>query len=136
MAKVITVVDDLHVAEDGSQVPATVTRRISFGPEECEIDLSAAHDAELWKLLMPYFAAGRPLRGRGRAKTRGITGITTLKRSRAENAAMREWADANGYSYETPAGGWYYGRPLLEAWYAHKDEAHLEFPEKEVRREG
>jgi hypothetical protein len=81
----VLLVDDL----DGGDADETV----GFGLDgtRYEIDLSTAHASELREELEPYVraarkAAGRPARAAG-----------TASRGKASNAAVREWARANGH---------------------------------------
>ena len=138
MVRVITSLDDLHFADDGSRVEADKTHVLIYDGQAVEIDMTAAHDAELVKLLAPYFAAGRRpsaesgQMGRGRhgslaASTTGTRGWRG--RSRAESKAAREWADEHGLThlYTTPSGSTYYKQELVDKWDAHKRQAGLSF---------
>lgn len=78
----VRLVDDL----DGS--PADEVISISWGHADYEIDLSAAHAAELRRVLAPYIAAGRRVRGTQPAsRSRRAAG-----RGRDETADIRRWA--------------------------------------------
>lgn len=87
----VLLVDDV----DGGVADQTV----SFGLDgsSYEIDLSSANAEKLRNAFGPFVGAarrsGRPV-GRGRA---GSAGPRSAPRSGGENAAIREWANANGH---------------------------------------
>src|SRR4051812_10946471 len=99
----VRLVDDL----DG--LPADEVISISWGAVDYEIDLSAAHAAELRGILAPYIAAGRRVRGvRPGSRSRGPAG-----RGRDEPADIRRWAREHGHKVSER------GRipsSVLEAW--------------------
>jgi hypothetical protein len=125
MVAVITLLDDLDAAT-GTQTPAEKKHKITHNGRSVEIDLSAAHGDELTKLLLPYFECGQVQRGSGREATRG-QGVTSVKLSRAEAAAMRAWAKSQGISYVSPGGSTYYSSTLRRAWNEHKEAEGLSF---------
>lgn len=93
MKKQITqLVDDLDgsVLEPGNGT----TLRFSLEGRQYEIDLSSANAEKLRGALAPFIAAGRSVAGTrssgaGRRSTRGSSG---------ELAAIRSWAQAQGFS--------------------------------------
>ena len=98
MAQQTTVrfIDDL----DGSEASGTV----DFGLEgrNYQIDLSEKNAAKLREALAPFIDAARKAggRGSGHGRARGrqqAAEETPAKSSRAETAAIREWARANGH---------------------------------------
>lgn len=104
-------VDDI----DGSvlEVGEGETVHFSLNGTSYEIDLNAAHAEELRKALEPYISAGR------RAGSSGSTRSAAAPRKRPgrnpEVAAIRTWANANGYTLSER------GRipgPVLEAYRA------------------
>lgn len=106
MAQTIAVVlvDDL----DGG--PAVETVRFEVDGAGFEIDLSAAHAAELRRVLAPFVAAARPVgharpaaRPRPHGRSRVVAAGGTADRGTTEDdtevlTEMREWARANGFS--------------------------------------
>lgn len=130
MATILARVDDLDYRADGTQTEATVSGVLAWAGAEVTLDLSAGNAEALGAFLAPYLAAGTPTarskRKRGRAGSRGA-GVTSVKRSRAERKAIRDWADGAGLSYISPGGSTYYYRELLDKWDAHKDEAGLTY---------
>lgn len=92
MKKQITqLVDDLDgtVLDDGSGS----TIRFSLEGRSYEIDLSDANAARLRDALAPFISAGRSVAGAGRA-----SGSRRASRSGGDLAAIRSWAQSNGYS--------------------------------------
>ncbi|GEL25021.1 hypothetical protein PSU4_39750 [Pseudonocardia sulfidoxydans NBRC 16205] len=83
--RAVRLVDDL----DGSEAVETV--ELGLDGRAFEIDLNAAHAAELRRKLAPYIASAR----RVRRDTRPRPGAGTVH-SRREAAEMREWARLNG----------------------------------------
>nr|WP_314845006.1 Lsr2 family protein [uncultured Microbacterium sp.] len=87
-------VDDI----DGSvlEVDAGETVHFSLNGASYEIDLNSAHADELRKALEPYISAGR------RAGSSSASARPTAARKRQarnpEVAAIRAWANDNGYS--------------------------------------
>ncbi|GAA0266010.1 Lsr2 family protein [Cryptosporangium japonicum] len=95
--ELVILTDDL----DNSEIdPAAVDRpTVNFGIDgvEYEIDLGATNQSKLREILEEYVRAGRRTGGstvrKGRKQAGGTTGATN---TRAENAAIREWAEASG----------------------------------------
>lgn len=93
MKKQITqLVDDLDgtVLDDGSGS----TIRFSLEGRNYEIDLSDANAARLRDALAPFISAGRSVAGSGRS----TSGSRRASRSGGDLAAIRSWAQSNGYS--------------------------------------
>lgn len=83
----VTLVDDL----DGSEAVAQV--EFALEGRSYEIDLSEANGARLRDALAPFVAAARRAGGSGR---RAITGAARPSSDRAQNQAIREWAQKQG----------------------------------------
>jgi nucleoid-associated protein Lsr2 len=95
--ELVILTDDL----DNSEIdPATVDRpTVRFGIDgvEYEIDLGARNQAALREILDEYVGSGRRTGGAAARKgRRPATAAVTSTNSRAENAAIREWAEASG----------------------------------------
>ena len=86
----VSLVDDL----DGSEADETV----SFGVDgkSFEIDLSEKHAGELRDALAPFVASARRAGGRA-TSTRSSTRTATTAGDRERNAAVRAWANDNGF---------------------------------------
>lgn len=100
----VRLVDDL----DGS--PADEVISISWGNTDFEIDLSAAHAAQLRDVLAPYIAAGRRV---GRGSRPASRARRPAGRGRDETADIRRWAREHGHKVSER------GRipsSVLEAW--------------------
>ena len=80
--------DDL----DGSKAQGTV--RFSFGGTAYEIDLSSKNTKAFEKVLSPYLAAARKVRGGVGAPSRRSRSAANPKRNLGE---IRAWAQSNGY---------------------------------------
>jgi len=91
MKKQITqLVDDL----DGSVIEhGGSTIRFSLEGRSYEIDLSASNAERLRAALAPFIAAGRSI-----GSTRGSGARRTSRSASGELAAIRSWAQSNGYS--------------------------------------
>ncbi|SHN24660.1 histone-like nucleoid-structuring protein Lsr2 [Cryptosporangium aurantiacum] len=94
--ELVILTDDL----DNSEIDPTSVElpTVQFGIDgvEYEIDLGAANQAKLREILDEYVRAGRRTSGtvrKGRKLASSASGSTN---SRAENAAIREWAEASG----------------------------------------
>ncbi|MFB9324060.1 histone-like nucleoid-structuring protein Lsr2 [Cryptosporangium minutisporangium] len=94
--ELVILTDDL----DNSEIDPTTVERptVQFGIDgvEYEIDLGAANQAKLREILGEYVQVGRRTGGtvrKGRKLAATASGSTN---SRAENAAIREWAEASG----------------------------------------
>jgi hypothetical protein len=95
--ELVILTDDL----DNSEIDPTVVDRptVNFGIDgvEYEIDLGAANQTKLREILDEYVRAGRRTGGstvrKGRKQAGGTPGASS---TRAENAAIREWAEASG----------------------------------------
>ncbi|MFG1921712.1 Lsr2 family protein [Cryptosporangium sp. NPDC048952] len=95
--ELVILTDDL----DNSEInPDAVDRpTVNFGIDgvEYEIDLGAVNQSKLREILEEYVQAGRRTGGttvrKGRKQVSSVGGATN---SRAENAAIREWAEASG----------------------------------------
>lgn len=116
--------DDVH-AQAGTKVEAQVTVSIGLDGNWTELDLTSGNREQLCKLLAPWLAAGRPLREppaapatSRKALGRGTSGlkIREWEHGRTYSRAIRAFADANGISYITPGGKWYYSRELRDAY--------------------
>lgn len=93
MKKQITqLVDDIDgtVLEDG----AGSTIRFSLEGRTYEIDLSDANAAKLRDALAPFIAAGRSVAGASRSSG----GARRGRSSSGDLAAIRSWAQSNGFS--------------------------------------
>jgi hypothetical protein len=113
--QIIQTIDDLHHHEDGEQVAAERTHRLTLDGKDTELDLTAEHYKELDELLARYFAAGRKPQGPPRAPKTGAG-----KRPTDYNAGMREYADAHGINYRAAKSGKpYYSAKLKRAYAAH-----------------
>ena len=80
--------DDL----DGSKAQGTV--RFSYGGTAYEIDLSTKNTRAFEKVLTPYLAAARKVRGGAGAPSRRSRSAGSPKRNLGE---IRAWAQSNGY---------------------------------------
>ncbi len=85
----VKLIDDLDKTSDADE-----TVRFGLDGVEYEIDLSAAHAAELRQALEPYVAAGKRVGGRRRAGGGRRAGSASAKAE--ENRKIREWARAQG----------------------------------------
>ena len=84
-----TYVDDL----DGSEGENITTVSFAFQGSTYSIDLSEKNLKKLTKALEPYISAGTKQRGTSSSKR------TAAKSSGGvDTAAIREWAEANGYA--------------------------------------
>ena len=94
--ELVILTDDL----DNSEIdPAAVDRpTVRFGIDgaEYEIDLGSRNQAALREILAEYVQAGRRTGGSVRKGRRPVVAAPTSTSSRAENAAIREWAEASG----------------------------------------
>jgi uncharacterized membrane protein len=94
--ELVILTDDL----DNSEIdPATVDRpTVRFGIDgvEYEIDLGARNQAALREILSEYVESGRRTGGVARKGRRPAAAAPTSTNTRAENAAIREWAEASG----------------------------------------
>lgn len=81
-------VDDL----DGSAAAGTI--RFGFDGVSYEIDLSTVNAERLRAELAPYVNAARKVSGNGRARAVKVAGVAPG--SKAENRAIREWANTRG----------------------------------------
>jgi len=135
MAKVIVTLDDLDKA-DGQETRASITRQLvlidldSAGQvtsrQAVELDLTAEHSKALDALLAPYLAAGEPIgetpsRPKGPSKRRFNGRALT-----PETTAMLDWADSQGWAYESKSRNGddrtYYPEPMKAAWRIHQRE--------------
>lgn len=122
--------DDVEAAA-GRKVPAAATVMLGLDGEWVELDLTAENEAALREALATWLEAGRavadPLPGKVRLrpgekdekKESRTWRPRDWERGRAWGSAVREFADAHGYSYVTPTGKWYYSRALRDAYAAH-----------------
>ncbi|HZA12627.1 Lsr2 family protein [Mycobacterium sp.] len=87
----VTLVDDL-----GDSSPAEETLNFSLDGVSYEIDLSAKNAKKLREQLQPWVKASRRVGGR---KTRYPLSASRTREhpDRAQSAAIREWANRNGY---------------------------------------
>jgi len=92
MAQQMTVrfVDDL----DGSEASGTVG--FSLDRRSYEIDLSDRNADKLRSALAPFIDAARKVGGRGRGR-RQPAEATPARSSRADTAAIRQWAREHGH---------------------------------------
>jgi hypothetical protein len=95
--ELVILTDDL----DNSEIdPAAVDRptvRFGIDGNEYEIDLGAKNQAALREIFGEYVQAGRRVGGAAARKGRKPAATApTSTSSRAENAAIREWAEASG----------------------------------------
>jgi hypothetical protein len=94
--ELVILTDDL----DNSEIdPAAVDRpTVRFGIDgaEYEIDLGSRNQAALREILAEYVESGRRTGGSVRKGRRPAVAAPTSTSSRAENAAIREWAEASG----------------------------------------
>jgi hypothetical protein len=86
----VTLVDDL----DGGKADETVT--FAIDGKSFEIDLSAAHASELRDALCSFISAARSTGPGGGQPRQARAGAAPMK-SREENAAIRRWAQENGF---------------------------------------
>jgi hypothetical protein len=114
MARVETII--LTSDLDGSPADTTVT--IGLGREVKDVDLTAAQEAKLRKLLAPYLTAGRRANGKNNGKSNGKASATRTARTTdaAGNAAIRAWARSNGFPELADRGR--IPAPVLEAYAA------------------
>jgi uncharacterized membrane protein len=94
--ELVILTDDL----DNSEIdPATVdgpTVRFGMDGVEYEIDLGVRNQAALREILGEYVQSGRRTGGAARKGRRPAAAAPPATSSRAENAAIREWAEASG----------------------------------------
>jgi len=83
----------VQLIDDLSGEDADGTVRFSVDGADYEIDLTAAHAAELRGTLEKYTAHARRLRG-----TPGSRGARTPPTGRDETRKIRDWAKAHGYN--------------------------------------
>jgi Lsr2 len=81
----IYLIDDI----DGSENDVT-TVRFSLDGTNYEIDLNAAHAADLRRALEPFVAGARRIARNGQTRTRSLS-------ARARTAGIRAWAKDQGY---------------------------------------
>lgn len=111
---IITAYDDIEYARDRkARVPAVETVTLSLRDRTVELDLGEANLKLLEETLEPWFAAG------------GKPGNTRMYDAgkREYNAAMRKWADDNGYEYkyqsaQTSGKAYYYYPGALQKAFA------------------
>jgi hypothetical protein len=84
----VTITDDL----DGSANAKEVS--FSLNGKSWTIDLSAKNRAALEKALKPYIAKATE---QGRSRRSKATRSSSRSKSRADMAAVREWAKSNGH---------------------------------------
>ncbi|TQS40457.1 histone-like nucleoid-structuring protein Lsr2 [Cryptosporangium phraense] len=93
--ELVILTDDL----DNSEIdPSSVDRAtVNFGIDgvEYEIDLGSGNQAKLREILDEYVQAARRTGGTVRKGRKQATSTATSSSSRAENAAIREWAESN-----------------------------------------
>lgn len=77
--------------------PADETVRFGLDGGQFEIDLSSANAARLRDAVRPFAAKARRVQGVRRAPGRPAGSRTTVKRN-PEIAAIRKWAQENGYN--------------------------------------
>ncbi len=82
----------VQLIDDLSGADADETVRFSLDGAGYDIDLTAAHAAELRGALGKYAAQGRRLRGMP-----GIRTVRAASAGREETRRIRDWANANGY---------------------------------------
>jgi hypothetical protein len=82
----------VQLIDDLSGEDADGTVRFSLDGADYEIDLTAAHAAELRGMLEKYVAQGRRLRGTSGSRGR------TVPTGREETRKIRDWAKAHGYN--------------------------------------
>jgi len=88
---IVTMTDDL----DGSKADRTII--FGYDGVGYEIDLSKKNATALNKALAPYIAAARKLPTHPRRAGRARSSARPAANGRAELAAVRDWARANGY---------------------------------------
>lgn len=88
MAKTIVTqyTDDI----DGSKAQGTI--QFSYNGSAYEIDLSAKNTKAFEKALSPYISAARKVR-----RSVGVTARHDRRKSSADLAEIRAWANSNGY---------------------------------------
>jgi hypothetical protein len=91
--EVVELTDDL----DGGRADTTVA--FTWGGTPLEIDLSKRNAAAFHKVLKPYVDVARKVKatGNGRARSTRRAVVATAARRR-DLEAVRQWANANGYS--------------------------------------
>lgn len=82
----------VQLIDDLSGADADETVRFSLDGAGYDIDLTAAHAAELRGALEKYAAQGRRLRGMPGKRTAQVASA-----GREETRKIRDWANANGY---------------------------------------
>ncbi|MFV8296012.1 histone-like nucleoid-structuring protein Lsr2 [Mycolicibacterium fortuitum] len=87
-------IDDI----DGSDITEGDGERVEFSLRgvDYQIDLSAANIAKLDKALKPYLTAATRIRG-GRGRRPKNVASESASASKAQLAAIRQWARKNGY---------------------------------------
>jgi hypothetical protein len=86
----VRLLDDL----DGGEAAESVA--FSLDGKSYEIDLSAKHAAALRDAFAPFVSSARRAGGSAGVSRPRMTARTSAGRPRAETAAIREWATANG----------------------------------------
>lgn len=88
----VVLIDDL----DGGPADETVT--FALDGVSYEIDLSAAHAAELRDAFASWVGHGRRVGGRTRTGRRASAPATSTRSSSSDSGAIREWAREHGYT--------------------------------------
>lgn len=90
----VTVIDDI----DGT--PGAQSVRFGLDGKSYEIDLADANSAKLREILAPFVEAARKVGSAptGRHLSAVPSGVSRSASDKAENAAMREWLRAQGYT--------------------------------------
>ena len=94
--ELVILTDDLDNSEIDPVAVDRPTVRFGIDAAEYEIDLGARNQAALREILAEYVAAGRRTGGSARKGRRAVVAAPAPTNSRAENAAIREWAEASG----------------------------------------
>lgn len=122
--------DDLLIRNGGEKVRATETDHFSLNGRSYEIDLTEENHRNFLKDLAPYIeAAHKPEVVDGQRAAADAVPRTISPENRRYYAEVREFAREFGLNFKTPAGSYYYGKPLLDAYEAYQAGA----PEAEWR---
>jgi hypothetical protein len=122
---VIRIWDDL-AARNGEKVEAARTVAIGLDGRWVELDLSAENADAILGKFEEWMSAGRAVKEAPQPQRRAIEApagekkeqwkVREWEHGRAWGDAVREFARANGLSYMTSTGKYYYSRTLRDAY--------------------
>lgn len=105
--QVVAVSDDVHFKQEGKRVQATTTVSLGYQGEWRELDLTDAHDQELYDAIRKFWDAGAKIDQPVRHKRPDRAPSPARRKFLRE---LRAWADSQGRSqiYRTTTGSHYY----------------------------